>query len=192
MATGPKNERIITIQSPEQIKDKDDNDKDVLNPTTLVSKYETRPRELAHFCYADFASILDQSRGYKPKTNDMETEDDEFTTENNEYEYTDIFNMTTFGPDKSKFQKVYHKRQHRHVIRWVGYNEEKYPNNFYREQLMIYIPWHNEDQTFPPGKDFRQEFLDNIKEIRLKIATYKKEAIDWNETFKEVTQHLHG
>ena len=56
---------------------------------------------------------------------------------------------------------------------------------------MLYIPWHDEDQTFPFGKDFRQEFLDNIEEISLKSATYKKEPIDWNEIFKEVAQHLH-
>ena len=125
VATGPKNERIVTIQSPEQIKHKDDNDKDVLNPTALVSKYETRPRELAHFCYADFASNFDQSTGFKLKPNDMEIEDDEFTTKNdaaNEYEYTDISNMTTFGPDKSKFKRVYHKRQHPHVT-CVGYQK---------------------------------------------------------------------
>ena len=42
VATGLKNERILTIISADQIKHKDDNDKDVLNPTALVSKVDRK------------------------------------------------------------------------------------------------------------------------------------------------------
>lgn len=72
VATGPKNERILTIKSAKQIKHKDDNDKDVLNPTAFVSKYESRPKELAHVCYAELNPIFDQSKGFKHQPNDME------------------------------------------------------------------------------------------------------------------------
>ena len=155
--TGKKNEQYVTLKTNEQISKLADDDTNVVNPTALISKYETRPHDLAGLCLTDFASMYDQSIGYTPCPQDHENADDALRDDHfihNEHEKTISNVKTIIGPDTSPAQRYYHIRKHPHIIRSVRFNKNKDPNNYYREQLMLYIPWDNEDITFPEINNF--------------------------------------
>ena len=53
---------------------------------------------------------------------------------------SDLIHIAKNGT-KYKYQKV------PKVIRYVRYNQTKDPENYFREQLMLFMPWRNEQKT---------------------------------------------
>ena len=45
---------------------------------------------------------------------------------------------------KQKNGTKYKKRKVPRIIRYVKYNKKKDPENYFREQLMLFVPWRNE------------------------------------------------
>ena len=159
-----------------------DDDENVVNPTALVAQYENRPTSLRALCYADFASMFQQSAGYKPTPQDFEIDDDVYQDsdkEDAEYENTAPKTRKMYGQDMSKGEKLYYKRHKKHIIRYVGYSRHKDYNNYCRELLMLYIPWDNEDETFPLGGDCTQIFEQEFETIKVKSQEYRRDPIDW-------------
>ena len=65
--------------------------------------------------------------------------DDDPPAENNAIEDTTEYNL------KGGMKLV--KRKRAKIIRSVRFNKEKEPENYYREQLMLYTPWRNEQKA---------------------------------------------
>ena len=102
--TGLKKGRNLILKTNDRIKNKRDDDTDVINPTALIAMYESQPRCLSRYCYADFASEFDQSKGYTPKTQDYETPEDIFLNEENddmEHENNETNKKQKYGPNNS-------------------------------------------------------------------------------------------
>ena len=47
---------------------------------------------------------------------------------------------------KTKKGIKYKKRKVPRIIRYVKYNKKKDPENYFREQLMLFVPWRNEQK----------------------------------------------
>ena len=120
----------------------------------IVQRYSKRPRQLQRFCLADYVSKVDvvYPKGNKlPETieyrNDDSISDENSSDENSEDEETvengntasDLIHIAKNGT-KYKYRKV------PKVIRYVRYNQTKDPENYYREQLMLFMPWRNEQK----------------------------------------------
>ena len=120
----------------------------------IVQRYSKRPRQLQRFCLADYVSKVDvvYPKGNKlPETieyrNDDSISDENSSDENSEDEEmvengntaSDLIHIAKNGT-KYKYRKV------PKVIRYVRYNQTKDPENYYREQLMLFMPWRNEQK----------------------------------------------
>lgn len=66
------------------------------------------------------------------------------------------------------------KRKRAKIIRSVRFNKEKEPENYYREQLMLYTPWRNEQKDLI--KDC-QTYQERYQQVEL-IANSNKEQYD--------------
>ena len=55
------------------------------------------------------------------------------------------------------------KRKRAKIVRSVRFNKEKYPENYYREQLMLYTPWRNE-QTYQERYQQLESIINSNKE----------------------------
>ena len=55
---------------------------------------------------------------------------------------------------------------------------------------MLYIPWDNEDTTFPLDGDFRTTFESRFEEIKEKIQEHRRDPVDWEEVTKQVAQDV--
>ena len=120
----------------------------------IVQRYSKRPRQLQRFCLANYVSKVDvvYPKGNKlPETieyrNDDSISDENSSDENSEDEEmvengntaSDLIHIAKNGT-KYKYRKV------PKVIRYVRYNQTKDPENYYREQLMLFMPWRNEQK----------------------------------------------
>jgi len=100
-----------------------------------------------------------------PETSDdflLETElndnvDDDPSAEDNQTEDTTEY--------KLKGGMKFVKRKRAKIIRSVRFNKEKYPENYYREQLMLYTPWRNEQKDLIKDCRTYQERYQQVESI---------------------------
>lgn len=66
-------------------------------------------------------------------------------------------------------------RNHPKVIRFCRYSSQTDPENFYREQLMLYIPWHNEELELLDSQiNIKEKFITCLNQIKTKSLKFNK------------------
>ena len=146
-------ERVFLLK-PKSVLDELPAESTNIESDNIVQRYSKRPRQLQRFCLADYVSKVDvvYPKGNKlPETieyrNDDSISDENSSDENSEDEEmvengntaSDLIHIAKNGT-KYKYRKV------PKVIRYVRYNQTKDPENYYREQLMLFMPWRNEQK----------------------------------------------
>ena len=118
----------------------------------VIQRYSKRPRQLGNFCLADFVSKVDiiYPKGNKfPEKDDGKNEDDSFVSSSGD-ESDDCFDDDNSRSSgllfKAKNGTKYKKRKVPRIIRYVRYNKKRDPENYFREQLMLFVPWRNEQK----------------------------------------------
>ncbi len=134
----------------------------------LLKRYVERPNILQHITLADWAAWYDTSgQNHYRKTNKkididnlpMETQD-----ESNDDELLDNeISLTSVSP-----KNTIKKKSQARIIRSVWFNKEAQPEKHYRELIMLFTPWRNE-QTDLIGSF--SSFLEHY------IARYNEETI---------------
>ena len=120
----------------------------------IIQRYAKRPRQLEKLCLADYVSTVDivypKGNRLSEKTEDT-NEDDVFSSdpsdENDEDDVDEGIESKHLGSDLLYVAKNGTKYKHRRnprVIRYVRYDVKKDPENYYRERLMLFMPWRNE------------------------------------------------
>ena len=131
--TGEKKDRVRRFKSETQLKELDRDSNDVLMDG-LIEYYSQRPDELEDICLADFASLYDYTRCRSSETT-KEEEEQQMVEE--------VSSGKVLALKENKgFIRL---RKTAKLIRYRRYQKEKEPANFYREKLMLYVPWRNED-----------------------------------------------
>ncbi|XP_043472427.1 uncharacterized protein LOC122505072 [Leptopilina heterotoma] len=112
----------------------------------LIDHYANRPVDdrFDVMCLAYFAAYYMYAKTIKDKKNNIKNENNE------NYDEANIDNIEE-NVHKSSWIKLLNNdgyvryRKNPRVIRFRRYNKETDPENFYREQLMLYVPWRNEE-----------------------------------------------
>ena len=148
--TSNPEERTFLLKTIEKIKELPDKSTDIESDNVL-KRYQRRPRKLqllglAHFV-AWFNCVNDNTRPYVQKKSDgnflPETDfhdnvDDDPSDESDETDDTTEYQL--------KGGMKFVKRKKAKIIRSVRFNKENDPENYCREQLMLYTPWRNEQK----------------------------------------------
>ena len=80
---------------------------------------------------------------------------------------SDLIHIAKNGT-KYKYRKV------PKVIRYVRYNQTKDPENYYREQLMLFMPWRNEQKDLLGSFGTYRAHYNTMKEsLEIKRNQYK-------------------
>ncbi len=185
--TSDPDERTFLLKSMDKIKELPDNSCDI-ESDNIIKRYQRRPKQLENLCLADFVAWYNcKSEGndrikakpnssladvYLPENNvddnlDDDLSDLEQTSEKDEYEMKGGITLI--------------KRQKPRIIRSVRFNKNKDPENFCREQIMLYTASRNE--TTDLLKDFqtyqdRFEVLKDVIEQNRKQYEHHTEALD--------------
>lgn len=115
-----------------------------------IKRYQRRPRLLQKYCLAAFVSSFDVVRPSKDKQNqrsdflpedEFEEVNEDEADENDAQENNLIFEKEYPMNDGS----ILRLRKTSKIIRYVRYNKEQDPENYFREQLMLFYPWRKEE-----------------------------------------------
>ena len=175
----------------------------------VIQRYSKRPKQLSKFCLADYVSKVDiiYPKGNKvpEKVNDKNDDDRCDSSSSNESEDS-LDDDNSQGSDllyKTKNGTKYKKRKVPRIIRYVKYNKKKDPENYFREQLMLFVPWQNEQKDLLGSFDTyeahynsvqtsliskRNEYEHHIEELELARQMMEDEQREYDQTAPNAEQ----
>ena len=176
--TGPKGERVGMLKKLEALEQMKDDETDITY-LSKIERYAKRPKQLNHICLAEFAT------GYDIKTNPRNTKsskNDNVVPENDyEEDMTDNLwkeNPSTGNEFKLSDGKILYQRTKPKILRSVGYSLLSDSENFYREQLMLYYPWKEDEKNilgdFQTYKERYEHLKDDIRPFQQKFQSNAK------------------
>ena len=175
----------------------------------VIQRYSKRPKQLSKYCLADYVSKVDiiYPKGNKvpEKVNDKNDDDQGDSSSSNESEDS-LNDDNSQGSDllyKTKNGIKYKKRKVPRIIRYVKYNKKKDPENYFREQLMLFVPWRNEQKDLLGSFDTyeahynsvqtslipkRNEYEHHIEELELARQMMEDEQREYDQTAPNAEQ----
>ena len=119
--TSPKNERTFLVKSKKVLEQMDPDSTDI-QVTGLIARYAQRPHAMENYCLADFASKVNICK--KGSAQSMNAR-----------------SVICVSDDGT----VYKTRKKDRVIRYVNYSKTNNREHHYRERLMLFFPWRDEE-----------------------------------------------
>ena len=137
----------------------------------VIQRYSKRPRQLGKFCLADYVSKIDITypKGNRlPDKIDETNDDDSFASSSEDEGHDSLDDDNSQSSDllfKAKNGTKYKKRKVPRIIRYVKYNKKKDPENYFREQLMLFVPWRNEQKDLIGSFDTYEAHYESVKTL---------------------------
>ena len=175
----------------------------------VIQRYSKRPKQLSKFCLADYVSKVDiiypKGNKFPEKVNDKNDDDGCDSSSSNESEDSldDDNSQISDLLYKTKNGTKYKKRKVPRIIRYVKYNKKKDPENYFREQLMLFVPWRNEQRDLLGSFDTyeahynsvqtslipkRNEYEHHIEELELARQMMEDEQREYDQTAPNAEQ----
>ena len=82
---------------------------------------------------------------------------------------------------------VIKKRKVPRVIRYVNYNVKRDPQNYYREMLMLFLPWRNKEKDLYGGF---KTFMEHYKAKKQLITPTRKKYERYNEELEVAVEEM--
>ena len=171
--TSASKERVFLLK-PKSVLDELPAESTNIESDNIVQRYCKRPAQLRKFCLADYVSKIDviypkghklpeileyrneDSISDKNSSDENESSEDEALVENKST-ISDLIHIAKNGT-KYKYRKV------PKVIRYVRYNQTKDPENYYREQLMLFMAWRKEQKDLLGSFETYRDHYNTMKE----------------------------
>ena len=173
--TTPPNERVQLLKSINDIEEMDDDCEDVYT-NGLLQRYAKRPLSLEYLTLADWAAWYDScGKPYAKKSFERDSDNLPLETADDEQNDDDLFEDNLINPKSNK------KRSKARIIRSVWYNCEKDPEKHYRELIMLFTSWRNEDTDLLANCSSYQERFINVKDSinkQMKLYAVCSEDLD--------------
>ncbi|MCG8076810.1 MAG: AAA family ATPase [Candidatus Thiodiazotropha taylori] len=148
--TSSADERVFLLK-PKSILDELPPESTDIESDNVIQRYSKRPRQLQQFCLADYVSKVDiiyPKGNILPEKNKDKNEDDASASDSSDdYEDDEVDKSERCASDvlcMTKNGTRFKLRATPKIIRYVRYNKQKDPENYYRERLMLFMPWRNE------------------------------------------------
>ena len=206
--TSVPEERIFLLKPKAALDELPDESTDV-ESDNVIQRYSKRPRQLSKFCLADYVSKVDiiypKGNTFTEKVNDKNDNDrcDSSSSNESEDSFDDDKNQCSDLLYKTKNGTKYKKRKVPRIIRYVKYNKKKDPENYFREQLMLFVPWRNERKDLLGSFDTyeahynsvqtslipkRNEYEHHIEELELARQMMEDEQREYDQTAPNAEQ----
>ena len=135
--TAPPDERVQLLKPVNDIKEMEDDCEDIYT-TGLLQRYAKRPVSLEHLTLADWAAWYDScGKPYVKKSFQKDADNLPLETANDDENDDEL-------SDENTISKKHKKRSKARIIRSVWFNREKDPEKHFRELIMLFTPWRNE------------------------------------------------
>lgn len=135
--TAPPDERVQLLKPVNDIKEMEDDCEDVYT-SGLLQRYAKRPVSLEHLTLADWTAWYDScGKPYVKKSFQKDADNLPLETANDDENDDEL-------SDENTISKKHKKRSKARIIRSVWFNREKDPEKHFRELIMLFTPWRNE------------------------------------------------
>ena len=133
-----------------------------------------RPKQLAAWCLADYVAKIDIVYPEKEKSshinmNEEVTNPDEVEDDVQNVSYNDEGNF----PIRMRNGIMLWQRTKNKVIRFRNYRLKNDSEEYYRERLMLYVPWKKETEILGKFGSYEEAFFAKHDEVKKKIAVYE-------------------
>ena len=136
--TTPPEERVQLLKPVSDIKELEDDSEDIYT-SGLLQRYAKRPISFEHVTLADWAAWYDScGKPYVKKSVVNDTDNFPLETANGSENEDELCDESIACNKSNK------KRSKARIIRSVWFNREKDPEKHYRELIMLFTPWRNE------------------------------------------------
>lgn len=193
--TGPSDSRQRMLKSNAELLLLPPESEDIMK-VGPIERYSKRPKELEKVCLAEYIAYY-TFKGKKI----VKTEDDENDDENNdENDDENVDENDKKHDDENDDKKVnilprkiemnigtLTRRTVPKILRFVKYDIHKDRSNFFREQVMLYLPWRNEHENIE-SKDCEEIYSKNNKIIDSNRKKFTKTDINIFEILMEIEE----
>ena len=180
--TAPSEERVQLLKPMNEIEELDDDSQEV-HASGLWNRYMQRSPSLENISLADWAAYYDscqkpftkKSRATDIDNLPLETLDND---ENNDNELVECVKEVTNTGKQVKPKKRLKPR----IIRSVWFNVESHPEKHYRELIMLFTSWRNEEtDLIGNSSSYQEQYLLLKEEIDKQMRQYAICSEDLNE-----------
>ena len=195
--TSPQDERPFILKSADQLASLPADSEDI-QCSNNVKRYSKRPVEAHGMCLVDFIAWYDIKKStYRKKskvlneTTELPESDSDDNKEDEPYD-SDQYEECDKYANELRISKsvIMKRRKKRKVIRYVRYSEEKDPDNFYRENLMLFYPYVAEDSIIGSCKTYKERYLMVKGKLEKKRQEYNRHADEVDLGEKQMQQDL--
>ncbi|EDS27530.1 conserved hypothetical protein [Culex quinquefasciatus] len=141
--TAPKEERVVFLKSVKELEALDPDSTDVCGKD-VITHYAER-KGMDDVCLAEFAAYIFKTGNKRRVDKDQ----------NEPYDNDDDDGLVM------DINAGIKRRVNPRVIRFIRYNREQQPDNYYREKLLLFLPWRCEEKEIQSVNWF-QKYTDNV------------------------------
>jgi hypothetical protein len=207
--TSPPEQRTFIAKQEGKLKKLDNDSTDIAYPS-LIDKYANRPASLQELSLAQFAAWYEPAETVVVLPEDVDDDNPDFHEGMIFSQGPHSAEQSTSGPSNDHIMQdpdvsedpgetMYRRRIKAKILRYVRYQLNKDPDNFYREQVLLFHPWRaprrmdpqelnaEENELLLAGrstfKDRYGELEPQIRKIRVEFE--HNENLDWAEIEQE-------
>ena len=166
--TSPPEDRIQLLKPISRIKQMEDDETD-LSTSNMTKRYAERPDNLEEICLADWVAFYDSSVPYQKDSYKLQTDGTPPEIEHLNYEkgIDDLPKSDTKNPFEDK------RRKKARIIRCPWFNLKQDEEKHYRELIMLFVPWRNEESDInQDSATFKEQYNQHRDIITSRLDTY--------------------
>ena len=156
--TAPKEKRVGLLKSKQALEQMEDDSENVFC-TSPVDRYSSRPDVLEHMCMAEFAATYTTHETVQTDEDDHMPQDLLYIEE--EANQSDRILRYPKSIELKNHLGLMTRRNQYCVIR---FHKEKEGEEMYRNLLMLYLPWRDEDQDLMAGFQSYEDHFEHVEE----------------------------
>jgi len=157
-------ERVKLLKSMNDIKKLEDDSEDIYT-TALIKRYTSRPPHLEQCTLADYKEWHDSSKQYGKQSTQIDTDKFPLETDNNDINDDDTEINNNLPHEQILNCKKIKKRLKARIIRSVWFNKEKDSQKHFRELIMLFTSWRNENTDLLGNFPSYEDHFSAVKDI---------------------------
>ena len=183
LMTNMKDECVSLPKPQSQLAQLHDADEDVF-ATSLINRYAARPVSLHNMCLATFAVTYDviQSATKKEETAGGNDEEEEMLNTKNDNSMTMIKLQKGLG--------IIRKRKWKAILHTRRYKIHAEPEKYYHAKLLLYYPWHNEDDIISPFTTYHESYINKQDIIHKNAEKFNEDCVALDVDLQDLENNI--
>ena len=180
--TSMKDEHVSLMKPQSHLAQLHDDDEDVF-ATSLTDRYGARPVSLQNMCLATFAVTYDviQSTTKKEDT-DIDNDEEEMQNTKKDSSLTMVKLQKGLG--------VIRKRKKEAILCIRRYKIHTEPEKYYHAKVLLYYPWHNEDDIISPFTTYHESYINNQDIIHQNAEKFNEDCMAFDVDINDLENNM--